>query len=168
MQETLLVDRVAACQNASNASRKFRACRPFKRAVARCGSHKNTPIPLLTDFQFTSLPASSTLSSLLMSSLAAPTLHILRGSLRSYPANGHVAFVPQVRKLVFEYCDYWPSSAHTRTFLSKHVEQLARDNPHVEIVVRQRQHKQPIVRGFYSEFLISFVAKTVLKAPSAQ
>jgi Mitochondrial ribosomal protein L51 / S25 / CI-B8 domain len=84
------------------------------------------------------------------SKCAAPTLHILRGSLKSYPANGHVAFVPQIRKLVFEYCDYWPSSAHTRTFLRQRVEQLARDNSHVEIVVKQRKHKQPIVRGFYS------------------
>ncbi|KAF8591996.1 hypothetical protein K439DRAFT_1626495 [Ramaria rubella] len=80
---------------------------------------------------------------------APPTLHILRGSLKSYPANGHHAFVPQIRKLVFEYCDYWPSSGHTRTFLIKHVEQLARDNPHVEVVVKQRPYKQPIVRGFY-------------------
>ncbi|KAF8488166.1 thioredoxin-like protein [Gautieria morchelliformis] len=83
------------------------------------------------------------------SKCAAPTLPILRGSLRSYPANGHMSFVPQIRKLVFEYCDYWPSSAHTRTFLRKHVEQLARDNSHVEIIVKQRNYKQPIVRGFY-------------------
>ena len=87
---------------------------------------------------------------------AAPTLHILRGSLKSYPANGHVTFVPQIRKLVFEYCDYWPSSTHTRTFLRKHVEQLARDNAHVEIVVRQRKYRQPIVRGFYSQSPLCF------------
>lgn len=86
-----------------------------------------------------------------MPKLPPATSHILRGSLRSYPANGHASFVPQIRKLVFEYCDYWPSSAHTRTFLSKHVEQLARDNPHVEIVVKQRPYKQPIARGFYSQ-----------------
>ncbi|GJJ09574.1 hypothetical protein Clacol_003797 [Clathrus columnatus] len=78
-----------------------------------------------------------------------PTLHILRASLKSYPANGHSNFIPQIRKLVFEYCDYWPSSANTRTYLNTRVEQLALDNPHVEIVVKQRNHKQPIVRGFY-------------------
>ncbi|TFK76700.1 hypothetical protein BDN72DRAFT_783086, partial [Pluteus cervinus] len=74
---------------------------------------------------------------------------LLRASLRSYPANGHVAFIPQIRKLVFEYCDKWPSSAKARTYLLNHLEPLARQNPHVEVVVRQRNHKEPIVRGFY-------------------
>lgn len=83
-----------------------------------------------------------------MSNLPA-TLHILRGSLKSYPSNGHAAFVPQIRKLVIEYCDFWPSSQATRTFLQNHVEELAHKNPHVEIVVRQRPFKQPIARGFY-------------------
>ncbi|RDB28933.1 54S ribosomal protein L51, mitochondrial [Hypsizygus marmoreus] len=74
---------------------------------------------------------------------------ILRGSLRSVPANGHAAFIPHIRKLVFEYCDRWPSSTNTRTFLLTQLQPLARQNPHVEIVVRQRNHKEPIVRGFY-------------------
>ncbi|KAG7450118.1 uncharacterized protein BT62DRAFT_491935 [Guyanagaster necrorhizus] len=74
---------------------------------------------------------------------------LLRGQLRSYPANGHGTFLPQIRKLVFEYCDKWPSSANTRTYILKHLESLARANPHVEVVVRQRNYKEPIVRGYY-------------------
>ncbi|KAF8060995.1 thioredoxin-like protein [Lyophyllum atratum] len=74
---------------------------------------------------------------------------ILRGQLRSFPANGHATFVPQIRKLVFECCDRWPSSHLTRTFLLTKLQALARENPHVEIVVRQRIHREPIVRGFY-------------------
>ncbi|KAG6866265.1 hypothetical protein C0991_006852 [Blastosporella zonata] len=74
---------------------------------------------------------------------------ILRGSLRSRPANGHAAFIPQIRKLVFECCDRWPSSDNTRTFLFSNLRTLAEKNPHVEIVVRQRIHREPILRGFY-------------------
>ncbi|KIY67501.1 hypothetical protein CYLTODRAFT_353072 [Cylindrobasidium torrendii FP15055 ss-10] len=75
---------------------------------------------------------------------------LLRAQLRSTPSNGHVAFVPPIRKLVFEYCDKWPSSANTRTFILNELEQLARANPHVELVVRQRTYKEPIIRGFYA------------------
>ncbi|GLB36545.1 putative mitochondrial ribosomal protein L51 / S25 / CI-B8 domain [Lyophyllum shimeji] len=75
---------------------------------------------------------------------------ILRGQLRSFPANGHAAFIPQIRKLVFECCDRWPSSENTRTYLFTKLQALARENPHVEIVVRQRIHREPIVRGFYA------------------
>jgi large subunit ribosomal protein L43 len=74
---------------------------------------------------------------------------MLRGQLRSFPANGYAAFLPQIRKLVFEVCEKWPSSANTRTYLRNTLQPLARDNPHVEIVVKQRNHKEPIVRGFY-------------------
>ncbi|KAF9454968.1 hypothetical protein P691DRAFT_654735 [Macrolepiota fuliginosa MF-IS2] len=78
-----------------------------------------------------------------------PAIPLLRASLRTQPANGHVAFIPQIRKLVFEYCDKWPSSYNTRTFLLTQLQTLARTNPHVEVVVRQRNNKEPIVRGFY-------------------
>ncbi|KJA29349.1 hypothetical protein HYPSUDRAFT_176226 [Hypholoma sublateritium FD-334 SS-4] len=74
---------------------------------------------------------------------------IMRAQLRSRPANGHAAFLPQIRKLVFEYCDKWPTSHHTRTFLLTRLQALARENPHVEVVVKQRNQKEPIVRGFY-------------------
>lgn len=87
----------------------------------------------------------------LMASIAPVTKPIARAALRSKPANGHVAFVPQIRKLVFEYCDVRHSSGPLREFLLKDVESLATKNPHVEIVVRQRPQRQPIVRGFYSE-----------------
>lgn len=82
-----------------------------------------------------------------------PVAPIIRAKLGSSPANGHTAFLPQIRKLVFEYCDRWPSSANARTFLLNHVEDVARQNPHVEVVVRQRTQKEPIIRGFYSRFL---------------
>jgi large subunit ribosomal protein L43 len=76
-------------------------------------------------------------------------MRLLRAQLRSRPANGHVAFVPQIRKLVFEYCDKWPSSENTRTYILNHAEALAKQHPHVEVVVKQRNQKEPIVRGFY-------------------
>ncbi|KAF9056438.1 thioredoxin-like protein [Panaeolus papilionaceus] len=74
---------------------------------------------------------------------------LLRASLRSRQANGHKAFLPNIRKLVFEYCEKWPTSQNTRTYLLNHVQNFARENPHVEVVVKQRNHKEPIVRGFY-------------------
>ncbi|TRM62392.1 thioredoxin-like protein [Schizophyllum amplum] len=74
---------------------------------------------------------------------------IMRAKLGSRPANGHTTFLPQIRKMVFEFCEKWPTSTNTRTYLVKHLEELAHKNPHVEIVVTPRNHKQPIVRGFY-------------------
>ena len=74
---------------------------------------------------------------------------ILRAQLRSRPANGHTAFLPALRKLVFEYCDKWPTSATTRSFIVAHAQALACANPHVEVVIKQRNQKEPIVRGFY-------------------
>ncbi|KAF9535752.1 thioredoxin-like protein [Crepidotus variabilis] len=74
---------------------------------------------------------------------------LLRAQLRSRPANGHVAYLPQIRKLVFEFCDKWPSSANTRTYILNHIQDVAKENPHVEVVVKQRNQKEPIVRGFY-------------------
>lgn len=79
----------------------------------------------------------------------APTPPVLRAQLVSAPSNGHVAFIPQIRKLVFEYCDKWPSSAPTREYLTRRLEPLAHANPHVEIVIKQRNQKEPIARGFY-------------------
>lgn len=81
--------------------------------------------------------------------LAPVTKPLFRAQLSSRLSNGLVAFTPQIRKLVFEYCDKWASSANTRTYLHKYLEELASSNPHVEVVVRQRNQKQPIVRGFY-------------------
>ncbi|CAA7259996.1 unnamed protein product [Cyclocybe aegerita] len=81
--------------------------------------------------------------------MRGPIRPLLRAQLRSKPANGHTTFLPQIRKLVFEYCDKWPSSANTRTYIQAHISQLALDNPHVELVVKQRNQKEPIVRGFY-------------------
>lgn len=85
-----------------------------------------------------------------MSPRLAPAKPILRARLGSKPSNGFDAvFIPQARKLVFEYCDKWPSSANARTYLYKYLVPLAERHPHVEIVVKQRDHKEPIVRGFY-------------------
>ncbi|PPQ98893.1 hypothetical protein CVT24_003524 [Panaeolus cyanescens] len=74
---------------------------------------------------------------------------LLRASLRSKNSNGHNTFLPSIRKLVFEYCDKWPTSQNTRTYLLNNIQHFARQNPHVEVVVKQRNHKEPIVRGFY-------------------
>ncbi|TFY72258.1 hypothetical protein EVG20_g763 [Dentipellis fragilis] len=83
------------------------------------------------------------------SRLAPATKPLFRAQLSSRPTNGHVAFIPQVRKVVFEYCEKWASSANTRSYLHRHLEDLARAHPHVEVVVKQRNYKPPIVRGFY-------------------
>lgn len=82
------------------------------------------------------------------------TRPIFRATLGSTQANGHSAFIPQCRKLVFEYCDKWPSSANTRTFLLDRLQCVAKENPHVEFVVKRRNNKEPIVRGFYSRCLL--------------
>jgi large subunit ribosomal protein L43 len=79
----------------------------------------------------------------------APMRPVFRAQLASTGANGHTAFVPPLRKLVFEYDEAGAPSAHTRTFLLNHLEDLARKHPHVELVVRPRPQRQPIVRGFY-------------------
>ncbi len=95
---------------------------------------------------------------------------LLRAQLRSRPANGHVAFVPHIRKLVFEYCDKWPSSTNTRTYILNHVQSLARKNPHVEVVVKQRNQKEPILRGFYgiSPHVCFFLKRSHLLSQSQQ
>ncbi|KAH8120536.1 thioredoxin-like protein [Phellopilus nigrolimitatus] len=74
---------------------------------------------------------------------------INKRSLLAKASNGHQSFIPQIRKLVFEYCDNWPSSANLRSYIYNHAEQVARENPHVEFVVKQRPSKEPIIRGFY-------------------
>ncbi|KAI0005378.1 thioredoxin-like protein [Russula compacta] len=83
------------------------------------------------------------------SRLAPVTKPIFRAQLTSHHSNGHAAFVPQIRKLVFEFSQNWASSAKTRTYLRNNLQILARSNPHVEVVVKQRNNRQPIVRGFY-------------------
>lgn len=77
------------------------------------------------------------------------TRPILQHQLISKAANGHRIFIPQCRKLVFEYCERSKSSARTRTWLLNSVEEIAKQNPHVEVVVKPRCFKEPIVRGFY-------------------
>ncbi|KAF5337180.1 hypothetical protein D9611_003426 [Ephemerocybe angulata] len=74
----------------------------------------------------------------------------LPAALRSRAANGHAAYVPAIRKLVFEFCTSWPTSQPTRTFLVNSLQKLARANPHVEVVARERVHREPIIRGFYA------------------
>ncbi|KAJ7596599.1 mitochondrial ribosomal protein subunit L51 [Mycena floridula] len=78
-----------------------------------------------------------------------PVKAIFRAKLGSAPSNGHSVYLSPVRKLVFEYTNTGPSSANARTFLLNRLEPLARENPHVEMVVRMRHSGEPIVRGFY-------------------
>lgn len=82
---------------------------------------------------------------------------ILRARLSSRPTNGVANFIPQVRKVVLEFCPHWPSSHNLRVYLDKHLEDVARKHPHVEFVVKERKNKQPIARGFYCAFYISLV-----------
>ena len=87
-----------------------------------------------------------------MASKLSPVVKpFLRAQQRAFPSNGHAAFVPQVRKVVFEYCDAWGSSANLRTYIHNRLEDVARANPHVEFVVRQRSNREPVLRGFYGE-----------------
>ncbi|EJU00981.1 hypothetical protein DACRYDRAFT_53536 [Dacryopinax primogenitus] len=80
--------------------------------------------------------------------LASPSRHqVVRASLVSRP--GHAVYIPQIRKLVFEYCDVWISNIHARTYLLNHVAKLAAAHPHVEVVVQQRSNHHPIARGLY-------------------
>ncbi|KZP00767.1 hypothetical protein CALVIDRAFT_533096 [Calocera viscosa TUFC12733] len=84
----------------------------------------------------------------ILAAASKPARHqVLRGSLSSRP--GHTIFVPQLRKLIFEYCDIWTSNTHARTYILNNIEDLAASNPHVEVVLLKRSFKHPIVRGFY-------------------
>ena len=89
----------------------------------------------------------------ILSTHLPPVQSLFRDQLRSRPANGHTAFIPHIRKLVLEYCDKWPLSANARTYLLNQLQPLARSNPHVEVVVKQQNHREPVVRGFYSNAL---------------
>src|SRR5258708_15096427 len=77
----------------------------------------------------------------------------LRAHLRSRPSNGYINFVPHIRKLVFEFCESWPTSGPLRGVLRENVELLARENPHVEILVKKRMYKEPIVKGIYCGYI---------------
>jgi len=79
----------------------------------------------------------------------APAFPVLRAGLRSSPSNGYVSFVPQIRKLVFEFCERWPTSEPLRNVLKEGAETIAHENPHVEVVIRKRMFKEPLIRGFY-------------------
>ncbi|KZV92087.1 hypothetical protein EXIGLDRAFT_823536 [Exidia glandulosa HHB12029] len=91
---------------------------------------------------------------------------ILRASLKALPSNGSAFFIPQIRKLVFEYCEHQRGSALVRLFLVKQIEQLAHENPHVEFVVKQRNNKRPIVRGLYMNDRDKVIELTSLEPPS--
>lgn len=100
--------------------------------------------------------------------LAAATPVVNRRALLSRPSNGHAIFIPQNRKLVFEYCDVWPSSSNLRRYIYNHVEDLAREHPHVEFVVKQRPSKEPVIRGLYrtlSEILFCIHSHRVSEQP---
>lgn len=72
------------------------------------------------------------------------------------PAPGYVptTFTRPIKKLVLEYCDTWGSNEGMRRFIksSDGIVKLAKENPSVEVVVRKRNYKHPIVRGLYREY----------------
>lgn len=76
--------------------------------------------------------------------------------------NGYSLFVPQIRKLIFEYCERSEQSERTRAFLLRHVEDVARANPHVEVVVKTRTLKPPIVRGLYRKWIIRLYVSSLM------
>jgi large subunit ribosomal protein L43 len=83
--------------------------------------------------------------------VALRTGQILRGALKTKGANGASVFIPQCTKLVFEYCEAWATSFRTRTYIANNLSKVAAANPHVEMVLKHRPSKQPVVRGFYSQ-----------------
>ncbi|KAI6095491.1 hypothetical protein F5141DRAFT_1268627, partial [Pisolithus sp. B1] len=68
----------------------------------------------------------------------------------SYPANMHTTFIPQIHKVVLEFCQHYPSSSNTHTFISNHLKCVAHEHPHVEFVIRQHNGHEPIAHGFYA------------------
>jgi len=94
--------------------------------------------------------------------LAPVTKPLFRAQLSSRQSNGHAYFVSQISKLVFEYAQNWSSSANTRTYLQNNLQKLARENPHVQVVIRQRNNRQPIVRGFYRALFLPFGPRPLL------
>jgi hypothetical protein len=80
--------------------------------------------------------------------------------------NGYNLFVPQLRKLIFEYCERSEQSERARAYLLKHVEDVAHANPHVEVVVKTRTLKPPIVRGLYCMLSASTVV-LILTSPKS-
>lgn len=78
----------------------------------------------------------------------------LRRSLSAPLANGHTAFVLPCKKLVFEYCEHWASNAGLREYLVQDLRRLASRYPGVELVVRRREFKHPVVRAVYGPFFV--------------
>ena len=77
---------------------------------------------------------------------------LLRASLgATRPANGFTSFRRPCKKVVLEYCEQWASNDGMRRFIGSRigVERIANDNPSVEVVVKKRPYKHPIVRGLY-------------------
>lgn len=82
--------------------------------------------------------------------------------------NGYTSFVPQLRKLIFEYCERSEQSTKARGYLLRHVEEVARNNPHVEVVVKTRTLKPPVIRGLYCKLVLFIVILFLICTHSEQ
>ncbi|CAG8595712.1 5154_t:CDS:2 [Paraglomus brasilianum] len=63
--------------------------------------------------------------------------------------NGVGAYIFQCRKMVFHYCERSGSSQGMIEYLKNGLVQFARKNPQIEIVVKPRPSKHPVIRGIY-------------------
>src|SRR5258706_1087106 len=80
-----------------------------------------------------------------MQRLPPVTRPILQHQLISKATNRHPLFIPQCRKLVFEYYERSKSSTRTRTWLLNSLEEIARQNPHLQVVANPRSLEDAIV-----------------------
>lgn len=68
------------------------------------------------------------------------------------PAGAPGAFVLPLRKLVLSFCPADAASAGMRAWLAREAEAFARARRSVEVVVQEVPHRQPLAKGFYSEW----------------
>jgi len=82
----------------------------------------------------------------------APLMRASLGATR--PSNGFANFRLPCKKLVVEYCEVWGSNDGMRRFIAggdNGIAKVARENPSVEIIVKKRPFKHPVLRGLYRE-----------------
>ncbi|KNE61023.1 hypothetical protein AMAG_06783 [Allomyces macrogynus ATCC 38327] len=63
--------------------------------------------------------------------------------------NGVGMFVPQIKRIVFNYCERSGSSRGLIDFFQRDLVQFAEAHPHVEMVVHPRPSKHPLVKGTF-------------------
>ncbi|WVQ74235.1 hypothetical protein IAR50_003831 [Cryptococcus sp. DSM 104548] len=75
---------------------------------------------------------------------------VLNAIPRTAPVQGYKHFLTPLRKLVVDYDAEAPTQGGVRSWITKPLLELARQNPDVEIVVRrQKRGKSAVLRGHY-------------------